>query len=448
MSDQNAIEMLRHEVHAIAPEEDYGFVVEEVGDASLVLLGESTHGSQEFYHARMKISQRLIQEKGFDAIAVEADWPDALGVSRFVQAVAPAAHLQPKHALDGFQRFPLWMWRNTEIVKLVMWLQQHNVDVNDPAQKIGFFGLDLYSLHTSMQAVVHYLEKIDPQAAQQARARYGCFDLVAQDPQQYGYAATFGMSKDCEEEVVRQLTALTSDAARYLMQNGPAAADELFYAQQNARVAQHAEAYYRSMFRGRDESWNLRDTHMADTLEALREHLSKQKGHSAKIIVWAHNSHIGDARATEMGDHGQLNLGQLVRQRYPGTASFLLGFTTHTGSVTAASEWDSPAERKAVNPSRPDSYEQLFHSTQRGDFFVPLRRNKYLRELLQPRRLERAIGVIYLPHSERSSHYFHANLAEQFDGLIHFDTTHALHPLDRSAHWTLDDAPETYPSGM
>lgn len=448
MPDQNAVEMLRHEAHAIVPEDNLDFLLQEIGDASIVLLGESTHGSHEFYHARAKISQRLIEEKGFDAIAVEADWPDALCVSRYVQHTTPAEHLQPKHALDKFQRFPLWMWRNTEIVKLVMWLQQHNAGIAAHEQKIGFFGLDLYSLHSSMQAVVNYLDKVDPQAAQQARARYSCFDHVAEDPQQYGYAATFGMKKDCEEEVLRQLMALTTNAAQYLRQDGAAAADELFYAQQNARVAQHAEAYYRSMFHGRDESWNLRDTHMADTLDELRAHLSRQRGRPAKIIVWAHNSHIGDARATEMGDHGQLNLGQLVRERYGAAETFLLGFSTHAGTVTAASEWDSPAELKQINPSRPDSYEHLFHSTQLGNVYVPIRSNKYLRELLQPRRLERAIGVIYLPHSERLSHYFHASIAEQFDAVIHFDQTHALHPLDRSAHWSLEDAPETYPFGM
>jgi erythromycin esterase-like protein len=448
MSDQNALVMLRHEAHAIEPQDEYAFLLQEVGDASIVLLGEATHGSHEFYHARAKISQRLIQEKGFDAIAVEADWPDALCVNSYVKNTTPADHLQPKHALDKFQRFPLWMWRNTEIVKLVMWLQQHNAGIAAHEQKIGFFGLDLYSLHSSMQSVVQYLEKVDPQAAQQARARYSCFDHVAQDPQQYGYATAFGMKKDCEEEVLRQLIALTTNAAQYLTQDGSAAADELFYAQQNARVAQHAEAYYRSMFRGRDESWNLRDTHMADTLYALREHISKQKGHPAKIIVWAHNSHIGDARATEMGDHGQLNLGQLIRERNPSAETFLLGFTTHTGTVTAASEWDRPAELKGVNPSRADSYENLFHRTGLGNFFVPIRSNKYLKELLLPRRLERAIGVIYVPHSERLSHYFHASIADQFDGVMHFDETHALHPLDRTAHWSVEDAPDTYPFGM
>lgn len=452
MYDKNAIDILKDEAQLIEADSDYDSVLKEVGDASIVLLGEATHGSHEFYQARAKISQRLIIEKGFDAIAVEADWPDALCVSRFVRG-GSADHdqggaNQAAHALRGFQRFPLWMWRNTETVQLIEWLHQHNAGLSGHEQKVGFYGLDLYSLRTSMQAVVQYLESVDPEAARQARTRYSCFDHLAEDPQQYGYATTFGLRKDCEQEVLRQLVALCSNSEQYVSQDGAAAADELFYAQQNARVAQHAEAYYRAMFLGRDESWNLRDTHMADTLDALRTHLSQQKGRPAKIVVWAHNSHIGDARATEMGDHGQLNLGQLVRERYPSQETFLLGFTTHIGTVTAASEWDSPAELKSVVPSRHDSFERMFHDTGHGNFFLPIRSNRHVKELLQPRRLERAIGVIYLPQSERLSHYFHASISEQFDAVMHFDQSRALEPLDRTPYWRQSDAPETYPFGV
>jgi erythromycin esterase-like protein len=446
MMDSNALEILKHEAKLIKLDTTHRFVLDEIEDASVVLLGEATHGTHEFYQVRAQISQQLILEKGFDAIAVEADWPDALCVSRYVQSAELYDMPQPEHALKDFQRFPLWMWRNNEVIQLVAWLKQHNLKIVEKENKVGFFGLDLYSLRSSMSAVVQYLERVDPEAARLARSRYGCFDHMAEDPQRYGYATTFGMKKDCEDEVLKQLSSLTSDISRYLKQDGVAAADELFYAQQNARVVQHAEAYYRSMFQGRDESWNLRDTHMADTLDALRDHISKQKGRDAKIIVWAHNSHIGDARATEMGDHGQLNLGQLVRERHS-SKSFLLGFTTHSGTVTAASEWDRPAERKKIIPSRQDSFERVFHDTQIGNFYLPIRNSRHIKEVLQPRRLERAIGVIYLPQSERLSHYFHASVGDQFDAVIHFDQTHALRPLDLTAHWRTEDMPETYPFG-
>lgn len=468
MSDQTIIEALQREAFPLTELDHLSRVVEEVGDASIVLLGEATHGSREFYRIRAEITKRLITEKGFDAIAVEADWPDALRVSRYVRATqtAPAAAVtlgdtsasEPRQALQGFERFPQWMWRNTEIVELVAWLKQHNQErqegshqgAQDARQQdgIGFYGLDLYSLRNSMEAVVRYLSTVDPEAAREARARYACFDHLAEDPQRYGYAATFGMRKDCEDEVIRQLVAMTTDAGRYADLDGDNAADELFYAQQNARVAQNAEAYYRTMFLGRNASWNLRDEHMADTLDALRAHIARRKGTPAKVVVWAHNSHIGDARATEMGDHGQLNLGQLVRERHGLAETFLLGFTTHDGTVTAASEWDAPAEKKSVRASLAHSYERLLHDTGLKQFFLRMRDRRYLSELLQERRLERAIGVIYLPENERMSHYFHASLSQQFDAVIHVDTTHALRPLEAVVQPQHDEAPETYPTGI
>lgn len=459
MSDHSIHAALRQEVHAVERDEDYDSLIEHLGDASIVLLGEATHGTREFYRARAEISKRLIATKGFDAIAVEADWPDALRVSRYVQG-SSRYHVKPRssapdmlaeEALGNFQRFPQWMWRNTEILALVDWLRAHNQRIEQAERRVGFYGLDLYSLRSSMDAVVRYLSQVDPEAAKRARARYGCFDHLAEDPQRYGYAATFGMKKDCEDEVVRQLIELQSDTQRQLegrLDGLPQSEiDELFYAQQNARVAQNAEAYYRSMFHGRDESWNLRDTHMADTLRSLRDHVARSKGSRAKVIVWAHNSHIGDARATEMGERGQLNLGQLVRQQ-AGDDCFLLGFTTHAGTVTAASDWDAPAELKTVRPSAADSFERLFHHVHAPAFFLPIRGMQRVQELLGERRMERAIGVIYLPETERVSHYFHAYMARQFDAVIHVDQTHALQPLDLSPHWTPGEVPETYPYGV
>lgn len=434
--------------HALPAGDEHGYrrVIDKIGNASVVLLGEATHGSMEFYRARAEISKLLVAEKGFNAIAVEADWPDALRVSRYVQSGGRRGRLDMDayQALGGFQRFPRWMWRNTEIVSLVDWLRWYNQQFEDARHRVGFYGLDLYSLRASMDAVVRYLSRVDPEAANRARARYSCFDHLAEDPQRYGYATTFGMKKDCEDEVVQQLMELTSPAAEELVDSGDPV--ELFYAQQNARVARSAEAYYRAMFLGRDESWNLRDTHMMETLAVLREHLS-QDGRAPKLIVWAHNSHIGDAGATEMGSHDQINLGQLARELY-GEDAFLLGFTTHDGTVTAASDWDGETERKTIRPSLQDSIERLLHDVAIPSFFLPIRGNDAVADALPDGLLERAIGVIYLPESERVSHYFQVNVAAQFDALFHIDRTHALQPLDEAPAWRHDEVPDTYPSGI
>jgi erythromycin esterase-like protein len=314
---------------------------------------------------------------------------------------------------------------------------------------VGFYGLDLYSLRESMHAVLSYLEQADPQAAQRARARYACFDELAHDPQAYGHAVHFGVREDCRREVVQQLRDLCGDGARFLRHDGAAATDELFYAQQNARVVRDAEAYYRTMFDGRTDSWNLRDRHMADTLKALDEHLTRQRGRPARIIVWAHNSHIGDARATESASRGQWNLGQLVREDVGERQVFLLGFTTHTGTVAAADDWDAPVRIKAVRPSREDSIEGLMHDSGLDRFVLTLGEEaSSLREALREPRLQRAIGVIYRPDTERWSHYFEASLPDQFDALIHLDSTRAVRPLDRDGLATHTEEPETYPTGI
>jgi erythromycin esterase-like protein len=448
MSDLSTLDLVRAHAQILHADEHYTEVLRHIGAASLVLLGEATHGTREFYQARAEISKRLITEQGFDAIAVEADWPDALRVSRYVQHVSHEKTAD--EALGGFERFPRWMWRNTEVLDFIYWLRLHNLGIASPAQRIGFFGLDIYSLHKSIAAVLRYLDALDPDAARHARERYGCFDHLAEHPQRYAHATMLGLRPDCEEAVVRQLTALHAQASEFLLHGGPHAADELFYAQQNARVAKNAEAYYRAMFRGRDTSWNVRDAHMAETLQALRAHLSERTGHPAKIIVWAHNSHIGDARATEMGQHGQLNLGQLVREHYAANEVSLIGFTTYGGTVTAAPNWDAAPELKAVNPARADSIEGLLHETGLGNFFLPLRNTHHdeFPAVLSAPYKERAIGVVYLPHSETVSHYFEADVTQQFDALIHFDQTHAVKPLDPSPAWVHDEVPDTYPFGV
>ncbi|WP_256077244.1 erythromycin esterase family protein [Massilia sp. YIM B04103] len=447
MSEQACIDALAGEARAIVHGDDFDYLLDCIGNAALVLLGEATHGSREFYRLRAEISRRLIVEKGFDAIAVEADWPDALRVSRFVQH--GGGDLNAEQALANFKRFPQWMWRNEEVLQLVTWLRVHNTHAVSPARRAGFYGLDLYSLHASMRAVLAYLDQADPAAAQRARQRYACMDHVGGDPQLYGYAAAYGLRENCAQELLQQLNELSRQAALRLAA-APAGGvpDELFYAHQNARVARNAEAYYRAMFLGREASWNVRDTHMADTLEALREHLAQRKGKPARLVVWAHNSHLGDARATGPGGQGQLNLGQLVRQRYRREDSFLLGFTTHTGAVTAASEWGGPAQLKHIVPSLPGSIEHLLHATGKGNFLLPIRGHDSALERLPGRRLQRAIGVVYRPETERQSHYFYADPARQFDALIHIDHSTALPPLELAALWQREETPETYPAGL
>jgi erythromycin esterase-like protein len=306
--------------------------------------------------------------------------------------------------------------------------------------------LDLYSLYTSIEAVLNYLARIDPEAAKRARYRYSCFEHFGDDTQAYGYATTFDLSESCEREVIDQLIELRRRAADYASRDGRVAQDEFFFAEQNARLVLNAERYYRIMFRGRVESWNLRDRHMAETLDALVAHLNSQ-AQQAKIAVWEHNSHLGDARATYMADYGELNVGQLVREKY-GTEAILIGFTTYTGTVTAASDWDGPAERKRVRPALNESYEALFHEIDRANFLLTLRDDNKVSTMLQEPRLERAIGVVYLPQTERQSHYFEARLSQQFDAVIHFDETHALEPLERYAVWESGEPPETFPTGV
>ena len=448
MADTDVLDLIRAEGQVLTAPGDVGALLPLIGNARFVLMGEATHGTQEFYRLRAELSRRLIVDKGFDAVAVEADWPAALRASRYAQGDDddPAAEV----ALRGFQRFPRWMWRNTEVVDWLEWLRARNGSVPEASTHVGFYGLDLYSLRESMDAVLRYLDAADAEAAQRARARYGCFDELAHDPQAYGHAVHFGLRDDCRSAVVRQLLELCADAAGTLRSAGDAAPDELFYTQQNARVVREAEAYYRTMFDGRTDSWNLRDRHMMDTLRELDRHLSAQRGRPARIIVWAHNSHLGDARATDSLERGQWNLGQLVREAdaRPGE-SFLLGFTTHAGSVAAASDWDLPVEFKAIVPSRPDSVERLLHDSGLDRFMLPLRdASPALRRALERRRLQRAIGVIYRPDTERWSHYFGASLARQFDAVIHLDRTQALTPLDRQPQAQHTAEPETFPSGI
>jgi erythromycin esterase-like protein len=421
--------------------QDYDALLRLIGPSRFALLGEASHGTREFYRERIRITQRLITEQGFNAVAVEADWPDAWRVNRYVRGISDDSDAQS--ALAGFQRFPAWMWRNTEVRDFVEWLREYN-RVRGRQSQVGFYGIDLYSLFGSIQAVLTYLDRTDPAAARRARARYACFDHANEDSQAYGYAASFGLSPSCEDEAIQQLREMR--VTPHMLPSPGLEHDEAFFAEQNARLVHNAEEYYRTMFHRRVSSWNLRDRHMVETLQALDRHLASA-GHPPRIAVWAHNSHLGDASATEMGDRGEWNVGQLVRERY-GADAVLVGFSTHRGWVTAATEWDDPPECKRVREGLAGSWEDVLHQAGVECYLLALRDNAALRELASRRRLQRAIGVIYRPETERQSHYFHTRLSDQFDAMIHIDETQALEPLDKGPVWTSREAPETYPSGV
>ncbi len=421
---------------------DYDRLLDGIGDARIVLLGEATHGTHEFYRERAIITRRLIQEKQFAAVAVEADWPDAYRVNRYVRGTG--GDDEAVDALEGFKRFPTWMWRNADVLDFIGWLRGRN-DARRPEQRAGFYGLDLYSLRASIEAVLAYLAKVDPDAAARARRRYACFDRFDGEMQTYAYATGSGLSPSCERDVVDQLLELHRARAIYASRNGRVAPDDFFFAEQNARLVRNAEEYYRTMLRGRAESWNLRDRHMASTLQDLLGFLERATP-GARVVVWAHNSHVGDARATSMGQQGELNLGQLVRERF-GSEAVLVGFTTSRGTVTAASEWDGPAHRKEVRAPLAGSFERLFHEAGIPRFMLSPSGEPALADLLNSPRLERAIGVLYLPATERASHYFHAHMGSQFDYVLHFDETRAVEPLERTSEWNGELA-ETYPSGL
>jgi erythromycin esterase-like protein/predicted phosphoribosyltransferase len=441
-ADVPLINALRETAYPLAGSaRDYDPLIGRISEARFALLGEASHGTHEFYCERAEITKRLIAEKNFTAVAVEADWPDAYRLNRYVRGASD--DVDAVEALADFRRFPTWMWRNTVVVEFVEWLRAHNDALPPGAEKVGFYGLDLYSLHASMKAVLQYLEKVDPEAAARARERYSCFDHVGEDTQAYGLMTRLNLSKSCEAEVVRQLVELQRRAAYYTRRDGRLAQDELFYAEQNARLVKNAEAYYRSVFLEEVSSWNVRDRHMAETLDALVTYLHRKAGR-VKIAVWEHNSHLGDARATEMGQRGELNVGQLTREKY-GSEAVLVGFTTHHGTVTAASDWGRSAARKRVRPALAGSYEALFHAAGRDRFLLILNDSGAIMRQLRDPRLERAIGVIYRPETERQSHYFQARLAEQFDAVLHFDETRAVQPLESTEEWEAGELPETFP---
>ena len=420
-----------------------------IGDARFVLIGEASHGTREFYEVRCAITRRLIESRGFTAVCIEGDWPDAYRVNEFVTGVGEDPDAES--ALSGFTRFPTWMWANHTVREFVAWLHDHNGPL-PPGGRAGFYGLDLYSMFGSMHSVLSYLERVDPDAARRARSRYACFDHFDEDSQAYGYAVAARMAEPCEEEAVRQLVELRTREPEYLRRDGRPARAAFFSAEQNARLVANAEHYYRSMYHGRASSWNLRDTHMADTMDAVAAHLA-QTGSDARVVVWAHNSHLGDARYTDMARRRELNLGQLARERH-GDAVRIIGFSTHTGTVTAAHDWDEPGRQRRVRPSLQGSWERLLHEVsgraEAGRFVLLPGDDPSVASALSERRLHRAIGVIYRPETERASHYYDVQLARAYDAIIHIDETSALRALEPGHVWErgVEEPPETYPSGI
>ncbi len=430
----SVVELLRETIHPFSDisTADTGALLERIGDARVVLLGEATHGTSEFYRMRAHITRALIERKGFRIVAVEADWPDAATIDRHVRGISDGAGNQP-----SFARFPTWMWRNLEVQEFVDWLRVHN-EVREPDDRAAFYGLDLYSLYRSIHEVLAFLDRVDPEAARIARHRYGCLSPWEQEPAVYGKAVITGKYRGCEQEVVGILKRILEQRVEYSSRDG----ERFLDAAQNARIVANAERYYRIMYYGSVESWNLRDSHMFDTLTTLLN----ARGPEAKAVVWEHNSHVGNAAATEMGARGEHNVGQLSRERF-GNDAFLVGFGTDRGTVAAARDWGEAMEVMRVRPAHPESYERLFQETGVEAGILHLREpvRPEIRAELEAPRLERAIGVIYRPETELQSHYFQALLPHQFDEYVWFDETRAVTPL-AAPH--LIGVPETYPFGV
>ena len=406
---------------------DYDALMNLVGDARFVLLGEATHGTHEFYRERARITRRLIEEKGFDAVVLEADWPDAYRVNEYVRG--RGKDTRAEQSLSGFTRFPQWMWRNRDFLDLVTWLRSHNDSQPSEAARIGVYGMDLYSLSDSSKAVVEYLTRVDPAAGARARERTECFRRYGDTPERYGSDVARRVKTSCEKDAVAVFQEMEQRMSAWRARPQRERDDALFSAYQNARVLKNGEAYYRLVYEGGFSTWNLRDSHMAETQQEISRYEEAIGGKKTKLVVWAHNTHQGDARMTEMGERGELNVGQLMRKFYDG-ASVLVGFTTYTGEVLAASEWGAQGRKMKVRPALAESYSGLFHQAGVPNFLLIFRGGGAVADALSRPHLERAIGVVYLPHTERQSHYFEARLSRQFDAVIHLDVTTAVTPLN------------------
>ena len=399
--------------------------LELIQDERFIFIGEATHGTYEFYKFRSELTQRLIKKKGFRVVLIEWDWPDVYEVNRHVLGEDDGENLLK--VMGHFQRFPSWMWRNSVVFEFLSWLSSYNKET--PLQrKIRFYGMDLYSLYTSFKIILKTLELIDPKSAEKSRECYHCFEPMLLDPQEYGYAVNVGLKKSCESFVISQFLEFHEKLCHALQSTDPETQEEFFSLFQNALLIKNAEAYYRALYSREISSWNMRDAHMFHTLCNLDAYLSHKDHEKPKIVVWAHNSHLGDARATDCSRRGEINIGQLATEAY-GTEVFKIGFSTYTGDVAAASQWGGPLEVKEVIPALEESYEFLFHEVKYPNFLINLKEAKNSLRFLEPPRLQRAIGVIYRPETERQSHYFQASLLNQFEALVHLNVTHAVTPL-------------------
>jgi erythromycin esterase-like protein len=394
------------------------------------MLGEASHGTHEFYAWRAAITRRLIEEKGFSFVAVEGDWPDCDRVDRSVRCL-PGAPADPRQALLAFERWPTWMWANEEVVDFTRWLCARNRTVEESA-RAGFHGLDVYSLWESLREILTYLREHDPDQVPAALTAYRCFEPYADDAQAYALATRF-VPTTCENEVIDLLVGLRQKTA------GDGAGR--FGAWQNAEVVAGAERYYRAMVRGGGESWNVRDRHMDDTLDRLLQHY----GPAAKGVVWAHNTHVGDARATDMADAGAVNIGQLARERYGTDHVVLVGFGSHRGTVVAGDAWGAPMQVMDMPPARRRSLEAVLHTAAPAQamFVFP---HGGRPDLLTDELDHRAIGVVYHPDREKYGNYVPTVLGDRYDAFCWFDQSQALHPLQLRTSYVLE--PETYPSGV
>ncbi|CAF0858966.1 unnamed protein product [Adineta ricciae] len=463
--DPKVVQLIEENAQCLRANErkDYDSILSAIGDGQIVLIGEASHGTHDFYSHRAEITKRLIQEKGFTIIACEADWPPAYRVNQWIKSTSTSTIKDAEDSLRDFTRFPPWLWRNTVIVDFLTWLRQYNENINDRKAKIGFFGLDLYSLQSSREEVLKYLGNHAPDLLRLARKNYRCFDRYT-DEHEYGVCARANITTSCRKEAIKVLTKMLERHAEIVAneKSTETELEESFYAMENAKIVREAEKYYRHMFDGGQAAWNIRDTHMYDCLKDLLEH----HGPGTKAIIWAHNSHIGDARETERSRSGKLNIGQLVRERFGIEKTYNIAFTTYTGTVTASDNWDIDPDFKRVRLALNESFEFLFHQalvkspllSQHGQYFLLFRSNnpsieisKELYQELRKQRLERAIGVIYRPRTERQSHYLDASISAQFDCVIHIEITRALRPLEIHPTWAgaeKDHIPDTFPMNV
>ncbi|KAK9805590.1 hypothetical protein WJX72_006608 [[Myrmecia] bisecta] len=455
-----------HALSPVAGKDDLQKLVAAIPeDVRFVLMGESSHGTHEWYTTRAELTKLLVQQRGFHALATEADFPDQFRVNMYARGLSKD-DMTSTDALHNFKRFPQWMWRNDEWDHMVSWINGYNRATGmagnlDKAGGVGVYGMDVYSMHASSRIVINFLDEVDPEAGKRARQRYACFDRFGKDAINYAFQFAAG-GASCEQQVLQVLMDVIQKAACYDQKDdsGVLAAEKKFSAVCNARIVKDAEEYYRQMFFSSQAlTWNIRDTHMVDTVKMIEDHLANDYHVAApKIIIWAHNSHISDARASDMGrSRGEVNVGQIMRQEY-GNEAYNIGFLTHRGSVAAADEWDQPVRRKTLRPSMEGSYERLMHDTGLPSLALDIRNAApELNEALKGPKLQRFVGVIYLPKTERQSHYSRSWLPEQYDMVVHVDKTKALHPLETETSWDKGEGlegeefrepPETYPFGV